>query len=511
MEHKKIGTVYLVGAGPGDPKLITLRGKELLAQADTIIYDYLANPALLDFAKTTAEKIYVGKKGGTQNELHQDHISQLMIEAAQSGKKVVRLKGGDPFIFGRGGEESETLFRAGIPFEVVPGVSSAIGVPAYAGIPLTHREMASSLAIITGHEDPNKEGNPIHWEKLATACDTLVLLMGMGNLSATLAQLIQHGRAPKTPIALIQWGTYPTQKTVIGTLETIEEKALTEQIKPPVIMVIGEVVQLRQQINWFESKPLFGKTILITRTKDQAGEFAELLSEQGAKPVFIPTIQIVPPPSFSDLDKAIHNMKEYNTIIFTSVNGVQEFVKRIYTLHYDIRILNGISLCAIGPRTKKEIEQLGVSCDFIPSEFVAEGVLEELKKRGIPKKKFLIPRAMEARSVLPEEIQKQGGSVDVVHAYQTVLPAYEEIEKKLRKQTIDMLTFGSASTVRNFVKVVPPEMLETLKNCPTACIGPITEGTAKQYGLRVDVVPKEYTFQSLTTSIVEYFKGGLKE
>ncbi len=501
-----IGKVYLVGAGPGDPKLLTLRGQELLAQADTIIYDYLANPTLFEFAKENVEAIYVGKKGGGRNELHQDHINHLMVEAARAGKLVVRLKGGDPFIFGRGGEEAETLSLAGIPFEVVPGVSSAMGVPAYAGIPLTHREMASSIAIVTGHEDPLKDGNHIHWEKLATACDTLVFLMGMGNLSAIIAQLIRHGRDPETPIALIQWGTHPYQKTVIGTLKTIESRAQSEGIKPPVVMVIGEVVALRNQMNWFESRPLFGRKIVVTRASEQASEFADLLSLYGAEVIFLPTIKIAPPPSYSDMDQAIKTVERYNTLIFTSVNGVQSFKNRLYALGYDIRILKGISICAIGPRTKEEINRLGILCDFIPSEFVAEGLVEALQKSGVANKRFLIPRASDAREILPEEIKRLGGEVDVVAAYQTILPAPEEIEKKLRKGPIDMLTFASASTVRNFVKMITPTTRDAFKKSAVACIGPITAQAARECGLRVDVIPKAYTFHALTESIIQYFK-----
>lgn len=499
--ENKIGTVYLVGAGPGDPKLITLRGKELIAQADTIIYDYLANPALLEFAKETVEKCYVGKKGGTQNEHHQDYITQLMITAAQAGKLVVRLKGGDPFIFGRGGEEAETLAAAGIPFEIIPGVTAAIAVPAYAGIPLTHREIASSVTIITGHENSNQD--------LQKMDETLVFLMGMGNLPAIIAQLIEQGKDPKTPIALIQWGTYPHQKTVVGTLETII--SLSTEMKPPVVMVVGEVVRLRKDINWFESKPLFGRTILVTRATEQASEFGEMLTAQGAELIFFPTIKVAPPPDFTPLDQAINYIKQYNTIIFTSVNGVQCFIKRLYTLGYDIRILNGISLCAIGPRTKDEIQKLKISCDFIPSEFIAEGLLKELKKREIFGKRFLIPRALEARSFLPEAIQKEGGLVDVVPAYQTILPDNQEIEKKLRKKQIDMLTFASASTVRNFIQMIQPDTLEALKNSVVACIGPITGAAAEQCGLKVDVLPTAYTFPALTESIVQYFKGIKKE
>lgn len=499
--------VYLVGAGPGDPKLITLRGKELLAEADVVIYDYLANPLLLAFTKDSAERIYVGKKGGARSNLHQDQINQRMIDAAKSGRMVVRLKGGDPFIFGRGGEEAEALAEAHIPFEVAPGVTSAIGVPTYAGIPLTHREKASSVAFFTGHEDPAKDVQHIHWEKIATSCDTLVFLMGMANLPAIATKLIEHGRLPATPIALIQWGTYPTQKTLVGTLDTIEEKARSSGIKPPVVMVVGDVVALRDQMNWFESLPLFGRKILVTRAIEQASEFVDLLTLHGAEVIPFPSIKIIPPPSFDALDEAIQNVKRYDTIIFTSVNGVKALRDRLYQLDYDIRILKGISLCAIGPRTREEILRLGIKCDFIPAEFKAEGILEELEWRGIAKKRFLIPRALSAREVLPEEIKNKGGIVDVVAAYQTIAPQDKEIEEMLRKGPIDMITFASASTVRNFVEGMTPKGMASFKNSAVACIGPITAQAARKYNLRVDVMPNEYTFPALTEAIVEYYKG----
>ena len=498
--------VYLVGAGPGDPKLITLRGKELLAEADTIIYDYLANPLLLTFAKDSAERIYVGKKGGGRSELHQDQINQKIIDKAKAGNMVVRLKGGDPFIFGRGGEEAEALAAAHIPFEVVPGVTSAIGVPTYAGIPLTHRDKASSVAFITGHEDPTKAVQNLNWGHLATSCDTLVFLMGMANLSAIATKLIEHGRKPTTPIALIQWGTYPTQTTLIGTLDTIEEKARLAGIKPPVVMVVGEVVALRDNMNWFESLPLFGRKILVTRATEQAGEFANLLTLQGAEVIPFPAIKIVPPPSFADLDEAIQKVEQYDTIIFTSVNGVKSFRNRLYELGYDIRALKGISLCAIGPRTREEILRLGISCDFIPTEFKAEGILEELEKRGIANKRFLIPRALEAREVLPEAIKNKGGVVDVVAAYQAIAPQGKEIEETLRKGPIDMITFASASTVRNFVEAVTPKGMEIFQKSAVACIGPITAQAAQKLNMSVDVMPSEYTFPALTEAIVKYYQ-----
>lgn len=506
--QKKPATVYLVGAGPGDPKLITLRGKELLEQADVIIYDYLANPTLLEFAKEGTEKIYVGKKGGSRNPLHQEHIDHLMIEAAKAGKRVVRLKGGDPFIFGRGGEEAEALVAAGIPFEVVPGVTSAVSVPTYAGIPLTHREMASTVAFVTGHEDPAKRGSLIDWAKLAGGPDTLVFLMGMGNLASIVSELIRHGKDPKTPIALIRWGTHPYQKTLVGRLDDIVAKVAAEGMKPPVVMVVGEVVSLRRRLNWFESKPLFGKRIVVTRAKEQAPEFMELLSSYGAETISFPTLRIAPPPSWAEMDAAIDRIERYDWIIFTSVNGVQSFRKRLAALRKDLRLLKGISLCAIGPRTAAEVEAWGLQVDLVPSEFKAEGVLHTLDERGIAGKRFLIPRAKEAREILPEEIRKKGGEVDVVPAYQSVRPEYDSasLETLLRGKRADMITFASSSTFRNFMEILGPERRSWLAGSAIACIGPITAETAREFGWKVDVMPSEYTLPALAESIVDYFR-----
>ncbi|MBI3802538.1 MAG: uroporphyrinogen-III C-methyltransferase [Nitrospirae bacterium] len=503
----QVGKVYLVGAGPGDPKLITLRGKELLAEADVIIYDYLANPKLLEFARDDAEKIYVGKKGGSRSEAHQEEIHRRMIGAAKAGRSVVRLKGGDPFIFGRGGEEAEALVAADIPFEVVPGVTAAIAVPTYAGIPLTHREKASTVAFATGHEDPLKEGSLINWLKLAGGPDTLVFLMGMGNLSGIVDQLIRHGRAPQTPIALIQWGTHPFQRTLVGRLDDIVGKVAKEGMRPPVVMVVGEVVSLRNRLNWFELKPLFGKRIVVTRSKEQAPEFVARLAAEGAEAISFPTLQIVAPPSWEPLDAALDQIERYDWLIFTSVNGVQFFRKRLAALRKDLRILKGISLCAIGPRTAEEIEAWGLQVDLVPPEFKAEGVLQALDGRGIAGKRFLIPRALEAREILPEEIRRKGGSVDVVPTYRAVRPdaASDAIEALLEEERPDLITFASSSTLRNFLEIVGPARRHRLAGIPIACIGPITAETARESGLTVDVMPSEYTFPALAQSIVDYF------
>ena len=503
------GKVYLVGAGPGDAKLITLRGKDLLEVADTIIYDYLANPKLLDFSMGNAEKIYVGKRGGSRSSEHQAKINRLMIDAARMGKIVVRLKGGDPFIFGRGGEELEALAAASIPFEVVPGVSSAMSVPTYAGIPLTHRERASSITIVTGHENPAKGKSHLDWEKLATGADTLVVLMGMGNFSSIIQALIRHGRSADTPIALTQWGGYPYQKTIVGHLKNILEKAGSESIKPPVVMVIGEVVSLRKKLNWFESLPLFGRRILVTRAEEQAGEFSDLLSRLGADALSFPTLRMMPPPQWNAVDDAIARIESYDALIFTSVNGVRFFRQRLRALRKDLRLLKGIFLCAIGPRTAKEIEAWDLRVDLTPSEFKAEGLLAALEKYGIKGKRFLLPRAMEAREILPDEIRRAGGVVDVVPVYQALRPRYcpDTLETLFKRGPIDMLSFASSSTLRNFVAMIGKEELQSrFKESAIACIGPVTAETARQLGLKVDVMPKTYTIPALAEAIVDYFK-----
>ncbi len=506
---KPIGKVFLVGAGPGDPKLLTLRGKALIETADTVIYDYLANPKLLDMAPEDAERIYVGKKGGSRSSEHQAQINRLMVEAAKIGKTVVRLKGGDPFIFGRGGEEIEALAAASIPFEVIPGITSAIGVPTFAGIPLTHRELASSVTFITGHEDPSKAESQLNWAHLATGADTLVFLMAMGNLAQIVDRLIQHGRAPLTPIALIEWGSHPFQRSVIGKLEDIVAKAAEASIHPPVVIVVGEVVSLRKHFNWFETRPLFGKRIVVTRAKEQAAEFLDRLSDLGAEAIALPTLEILPPPSWDAADAAIAQIEAYDALIFTSVNGVAYFKKRLKTLGKDLRILKGLKLCAIGTRTAKAIEDWGMQVDCVPKEFKAEGLIEALKLQGIRGKRFLIPRALEAREILPEEIAKQGGKVDVVPVYQALRPKHkaEALEDLHERGGIDLLTFASSSTVRNFVGMVGKTALDRwVKQTAVACIGPITAETARDAGLKVDIMPKEYTFAAFADEIVDYFK-----
>jgi uroporphyrinogen III methyltransferase/synthase len=502
------GKVYLIGAGPGDPGLITVKGLRCLETADVVVYDYLANEQLLSRIREGAEKIYVGKKGGDHT-LPQDQINELIIARAKEGKSVARLKGGDPFIFGRGGEEAEELAQAGIPFEVVPGVTSAIAVPAYAGIPLTHRDYTSTVAFITGHEDPTKEESKIAWDKISTGVGTLVFLMGVGNLSRIAQELIRNGRAPETPVALIRWGTLPEQETVLGRLSDIGEIAQTRKVKPPVIILVGEVVALREKLNWFETLPLFGKKILVTRAREQASDLSERLRVLGATPVEFPTIAILPPESWADVDHCLQQMVLYDWIIFTSANGVKFLLERLSALGRDVRDLRGPRVCAIGPKTAEALEELKIKVSFVPQEYRAEAIFEGLKKEKLKGKNILIPRAKAARDVLPEELRKAGAAVDVVEVYQTVLPRENraEVLDLLEKGGISAVTFTSSSTVGNFVEMLGPEDARRLTaGIPVASIGPITAEKARSLGIETTVMPAEYTIPALVQSLAEHFQ-----
>jgi uroporphyrinogen III methyltransferase / synthase len=501
------GKVFLVGAGPGDPGLITLKGVRLLQQAGVVIYDFLASPELLRHVSKGVEIIYVGKKGGDHT-LPQNEINQLIINKALLGKRVVRLKGGDPFIFGRGGEEAEELAKAGIPFEIVPGVTSAIAVPAYAGIPLTHRRYNTGVAFFTGHEDPTKEVLVQGSEKRSTRADTLVFLMGVKNLPSIVESLFREGLEPNTPAALIHWGTTPRQKTLTGTLETIVKKADEAALAPPAIFIVGKVVELRDTLNWFESRPLFGKTIVVTRTREQASELVDRLNDLGAECLEFPTIRIAPPSDWSELDLAIQRIEDYQWIFFTSPNGVRFFLDRMDTLHLDLRSLKGIKIGVIGPATAQALSEYHLKVDLIPEKFQAEYLLEALSHIPLANQKILIPRAEQAREILPEGLRQMGAEVLVVSAYQTLpaLEGKEQLEEKMAQGLIDCLTFTSSSTVVNFLALFTrQEILYLLKKVTVACIGPITAQTAISNGLSVQIVAEEYTIPGLVAAIEKYF------
>lgn len=509
MAHSKKGKVYLVGAGPGDPGLLTAKGRECLSRADVIIYDHLANQAFIEYAKHQAEAIYVGKKGGCHS-MSQEEINSLIVNRARGGQIVVRLKGGDPFIFGRGGEEAQELVRSGVDFEVVPGVTSAVAVPAYAGIPLTHRDYTPTVAFITGHEDPRKEKSDIAWDKLATGAGTLVFLMGVGNLTQISKNLMAHGRSPDTPVAIIRKGTVAEQKTVVGKLKNIALIAKEHEIKPPAVIVVGDVVRLREKLNWFETRPLFGKRIVVTRARAQASGFLKGLDQLGAECVEFPTIEVIPPESWEALDTAIKALETYHWLLFTSVNGASCFLKRLDSLGKDVRDLKGLKIGAIGPKTAEVWHGMGIKPDLVPDEYRAEAVVECFKKYGIKGKRILLPRATLAREVLPQKLKKMGAEVDVAPAYRTIAPDQDtgQVKDMLQKGTIDMVTFTSSSTVINFVemfKADSQELLTWMSQVAVACIGPITAGTAQEKGLTVNVVPLEYTIEAFIDSIIQYF------
>ncbi len=502
------GKVYLVGAGPGDPGLLTLKGKDCLERAGVVLYDYLANPALLRFAPATAERIYVGRRGRGRYQ-EQEAINRLLIDRARAGQIVVRLKGGDPFVFGRGGEEAEAVAAAGVDFEVVPGVTAAVAVPAYAGIPVTHRTLASTVTIVTGHEDPAKGTTVIDWPKLASTAGTLVFMMGMKTLPSIVARLLEDGRAPETPVAAVRWGTRAEQRTVVGTLRDIV--ALTERatLEPPTVIVVGEVVRLRKQLNWFEKRPLFGRRIVVTRALDQAKEFSDLLIALGGEPVEAPTIQLVPPDSWERIDREIARLTEYQWLIFTSVNGVVPFMARLHSAGKDSRSLAHLRICAIGPRTAQELGRYGVMPDVVPPHFQAEGLLAVLTDEALRGKRVLIPRAETAREILPEQLRERGATVEVIPVYRTEVPSGDLrlLEQQIEEKKIDVMTFTSSSTVRHFVELVGGAEAARRLGSRTliACIGPITSKTAEEFGLTVSIMPKDNTIPALAGEIADFF------
>ena len=440
--------VYLIGAGPGDPGLITVKGRDCLARADVVVYDRLVGSDILAWCRPDAELIYVGKSPD-RHTMAQEEINATLVAKAKDGKVVARLKGGDPFVFGRGGEEALELVQHGIPFEVVPGVTSAIAAAAYAGIPVTQRAIATSFCVITGHETPDKDGSQVDWAALAQGADTLVTLMGVGNLAEAAAQLIVYGRPPETPVACVRWGTTERQETVVGTLATIADVVRQAGLQPPVATIVGEVVRLREKLRWFDNRPLFGKRILVTRTREQAGELSALLRERGATVIERPVIKICPPDDFAPLDAALADCGGYDWLVFTSANGVRAVRERLWATGTDIRALAGPRIAAIGPATAREAEAAGLRPDLVPEEYVAECLAEALGAAEVKGQRILIARAAEAREVLPETLRQLGATVDVVPAYRTIPDAdgLAQLTEQLLGKPVDVITFASSSTV----------------------------------------------------------------
>ena len=486
--------VYLVGAGPGDPGLITWKGRKLLAVADSILYDNLANEHLLDLAPKHCERIYVGKKKSV-HAFPQEEICAMMIERARRGLSVVRLKGGDPFIFGRGGEEVEALADAGIPFEVVPGVTSPLGIAAYSGIPLTHRAHNKVLTFVTGHDV-----HGIDWSKVGQT-ETLVIFMGIFSIRDIAAEIMRYGRSGDTAAVAVRWGTRPDQETVTGTLATIADLIEQAELKPPATVIIGEVVALREKIDWFEKLPLFGRKIVVTRAADQAAEFCDRLRALGADAIELPVIALEPPADPAPLDRAIENLATYDWLIFTSVNGVRFFLERLDQSRYDLRSVKA-RICAIGPATRKAVEDLHLKVDLLPEEYVAESLIKAFAAENLAGKKVLLPRAAVARDVIPTELAKLGAQIDVVEAYRNVVPSNaapraKELFSGGKKP--EWITFTSSSTVKNLLAITGREALEGVR---IASIGPVTSSTLCAHGLRVDVEAKQFTLDGLIEAIL---------
>ncbi|MBT6337973.1 MAG: uroporphyrinogen-III C-methyltransferase [Desulfobacula sp.] len=505
----KTGIVYLIGAGPGDPGLLTIKAKECIETADVVVYDYLASPFLLDYAGSDAQIIYVGKKGGDHT-LSQDKINLLLVDKAKEGLDVARLKGGDPFVFGRGGEEAQMLLSHGVPYEVIPGVTSAIAAPAYAGIPVTHRDHTSFVSFITGHEDPTKKDTSMQWDVYAKSNATLVFLMGVKNLKNIVKNLIAHGKESNTPIALVRWGTTAKQQTVTGTLETIVERVKLAKLTSPAIIIIGHVVSLRDELAWFDKRPLFGKRIVITRARAQASNLVSMLARLGAHCIEIPSIRIVPPQDLDSLKKSIEDISKYDWLVFTSVNGVKFFFDTLFDMGRDVRVLGHLKFACIGPVTKERLRDFGITSDILPQTYRAESVIDAFSMVEIKDKKVLLPRAKKARTILPEELTKMGARVDEVTAYETRLDVEgkEELISLLESNEIDAVTFTSSSTVSNFMSMLESkDTKKLLKNVVTASIGPITSDTARSLDIEPAIEAKEYTIQGLVDSLIAYYES----
>lgn len=498
------GKVYLVGAGPGDYKLLTLKGLECIKEADVIIYDRLANINYLKEAKPNCEFIYVGKES-SNHALPQDDINRVIAKKAKEGKVVTRLKGGDPYVFGRGGEEAEVLFDEGIKFEVVPGITSAIGGLCYAGIPITHRDHASSFHVITGHlRNDDKENEELNWNALANNRGTLVFLMGVANLKKISENLIKEGKDKDTPVALISWATRYNQRVITSTLENVYEDSIREKVKPPTLIVIGNVVGLRGKLNFFESKPLFGQTIMVTRTRNQSSSLLEKIMDLGGNPIELPTIKIEKVENNIELENEIKNIKDYTYLVLTSKNGVDILFDKLNEMNLDARSLANLKICAIGLATERAIRDRGIIADIVPEKFVAESLYEELKPILNKGDKVLIPRAKNARDYLVDKIEEIC-EVKEVHTYETVIDngMKDKILEILNQEKIDYITFASSSAVRNFTEIIGRDNIYRLDDIKVISIGPITSDTAKELGIDIYKEAKTSTIDGMIDMIID--------
>ncbi len=505
------GKVYIVGAGPGDIGLLTVKGLRCLQRADVVVYDFHLNAQVLNYINHNAEFIYAGKRGG-QHDMTQEKINETLIQKAQEGKTICRLKGGDPFVFGRGGEEAEALAEEGIEFEIVPGISSAIAAPAYAGIPLTHRAYSSSLAVVPGYEDDTKKESSIDWSRLATGVGTIVFLMTVKNITLVCRKLIENGRSPETPVAVVRWGTRADQTTLVGNLENIADLVKENDIKPPAVMVVGDVVKLRDKLKWYEKKPLFGLRVLVTREHTVG---FEPLEELGAEIIEFHTIEIVPPDDWTELDRAIEKIDTYDWVIFTSVNGVKFFFRRLMDKDRDIRDMKGVKICAVGSKTESAIKKYGIKVNLVPKEFNAEGLIEAFSQQtcvgangrsplqGI---KILLPRAETAREIFPQKVRELGGEIDVITAYKTVKPEVhgKRLKRFLKAGKISVATFTSAATFNNFMDIMGEDAIDLLRDVTIAAIGPVTAKAVEKAGLTVHIMPEAATVDAMVKEIIDW-------
>ena len=507
----KTGTVYLVGAGPGDPGLLTRKGERVLGIADLVVYDRLLDPSLLELA-VGAETVFVGKERGRQA-LRQSEINDLLVVEGLAGKTVVRLKGGDPFVFGRGGEEAQALAAAGVPFEVVPGVTSAVAAAAYAGIPVTHRGVSTSVTIVTGSEDPTKGQTSTDWAALAKTGGTLVALMGWATLPGIVETLRVNDMPECTPVALVQWGTWSGQRTVTGQLSNIVERGKQAGIGAPVVVVIGEVAGLRREIGWFDRRPLWGKRVLVTRSRTQASRLIELLAKLGAEPVELPSIEIGPLDDYSDLDRTLKETlgSPHRWVIFTSVNSVDYVWQRLRSMGMDARYFAGSTVGSIGPATGRALRERGIEPDFVPKRSVSEDVIAELSGLDWASKEVLLPGSAIGRDALASGMADLGADVRRVAAYTNTRPVgIEERAREAFERGIDVVTFTSSSTVRNLLDIMGNDR-HVLEKSLTACIGPITAATATELDLTVDILATEHNVEGLADALVRYFAAGAAE
>jgi uroporphyrinogen III methyltransferase/synthase len=501
----KIGRVYLVGAGPGDLGLVTLRAKECIENANVVVYDHLTNPEMLGWAREDAEIIYAGKKAG-EHALSQAEINRLIVEKARAGKDVVRLKGGDPFVFGRGAEEAQAVVDAGVAFEIVPGITSAIAGPAYAGIPVTHRAENSHVTFFTGHEDPSKAESAIDYAALAKLGGTQVMLMGVERIDSITREMIANGMRRDLPAALVRWATTGRQRTITGTLENIAQRVAEAGFDAPAVAIFGDVVGLRRELNWYEQRPLSGKRIVVTRTKKQAGTLTRQLRALGADVIEMPTIRIEPPADLREFGELVQDAHIYDWIVFTSPNGVDAFFEMLFKLYDDTREIGGVKIAAIGPATAQRVRHFRLHVDLQPEEFVAEAVVREFQKLGgVENLRILLARAEKARDVLPKELSKLGAIVDEAFAYRTV-PETRDVtgaRRRFLEEGADLITFTSSSTVENFLALG----LSWPKGMHVASIGPITSKTVRDNGLKVDVEARRHDIDGLVDGIRKFFAG----